>query len=111
MTSKVCIYHLDSTRVMGWNNNYPTNPDFDVTSVLGSYTWRDEGSDLPLPENSTLLRVIDIDNPEKHAEVNIALDIMNFVSQPRNSVVAIDIANQLMKMIARVRMMSELALV
>jgi hypothetical protein len=108
MTSKVRIYHLDTTRVMGWNNNYPTNHDFDVTSSLGSYTWRPEGSDLPLPDNSTLLTEVDVIDV-KDPEIIIALDIMDFASQPRDSVTAIDVANQLMKMIARARMMSELA--
>ena len=108
MSAKACIYHLDTTRVMGWNNNYPTNPDFDVTSVLGSFTWRLEGSGLPLPANSTLLAEIDVDD-SKSAEITIALAIMNFVSQPSDGIAASNVANQLMKLVARAWMMSELA--
>ena len=103
MASRVNIFHLST----GWNGVYP-DPDTDVSSELGTFTWRSEGSDLPLPANSTPLVEINLDD-SKLAEVTIALHIMKFVSQPRNNAVAIDVASELMKKIARARMMSELA--
>jgi len=95
LTSNIVTIYQFST---GWNGVY-ANPDKDVESSLGAFTWRDSNAEVDLPTTHTLVAHIDLDTDED-PENNIALAIVNAFPEHGNDQTVFDIAEQLIMKIA-----------
>jgi len=91
---KVNLIHL----VTGWNNVYP-NATVDVTSPLGAFTWRPTGSTFTLPTGSSTFADIDLDAAPDPAIAIMAAIVDHLNISDDDALVALDIANELVKKI------------